>query len=89
MNRTDLQTRIRTALIAPVDIAFLVFFRIVFAHARGTVNGRKTQLMVDSTVDLAREPRNLKPARWIIPLSEPLRIRTRNASGTTRSAATN
>jgi len=30
MNRTGLPTRIRTALFAPVDIAFLVFFRIVF-----------------------------------------------------------
>ncbi|TDU70901.1 vitamin K-dependent gamma-carboxylase-like protein [Prosthecobacter fusiformis] len=45
----------------------------VRAHIMASLNGRKPQLLVDPTVDLSREPRNLAPARWIMPLTEPLK----------------
>jgi vitamin K-dependent gamma-carboxylase len=38
-----------------------------------SLNGRKPQLLVDPTVDLARERASMLPARWIMPLTEPLR----------------
>ncbi len=38
-----------------------------------SLNGRKAELMIDPTVDLAAQPRNLMPAPWILPLKEPLR----------------
>jgi hypothetical protein len=40
-----------------------------------SMNGRKPQLMIDPTVDLAAEPRRWERPRWIVPLTEPLRDR--------------
>jgi len=37
-----------------------------------SLNGRKAQMFVDPTVNLAAEKRNLMPAGWILPLKEPL-----------------
>jgi hypothetical protein len=47
----------------------------VRARAKVSLNGRVPQLLVDPAVDLAREPRTLLTARWILPLAEPLRRR--------------
>jgi hypothetical protein len=51
----------------------------VRALSRATLNGRARQDLVDPAVDLAREPRSLGTARWIVPLStrggEPSRTR--------------
>lgn len=44
----------------------------VRAHVMASLNGRKEQLLIDPEIDLAKEPRNLLPARWIVPLTEPL-----------------
>jgi vitamin K-dependent gamma-carboxylase len=38
-----------------------------------SLNGRHPQPLIDPEVDLAREPRSLRHARWIVPLHEPLR----------------
>jgi len=45
----------------------------VYADARASLNGRRPQRLVDPSVDLAAVPRSLAPARWIVPLREPLR----------------
>lgn len=37
-----------------------------------SINGRRPQRLIDPTVDLAREPYNIWPADWIVPLTEPL-----------------
>ena len=37
-----------------------------------SLNGRPYQPLVDPDTDLAHQPRNLAPAGWILPLSEPL-----------------
>lgn len=47
----------------------------VRARVMASLNGRKRQLLVDPDIDLAKEPRNLLPARWIVPLTEPLKDR--------------
>lgn len=44
----------------------------VRASVKASLNGRKHQLLIDPTVDLAAQPRTLLPARWIVPLTEPL-----------------
>ena len=44
----------------------------VRAIVEASLNGREPQLLIDPTVDLAREPRTLKPASWIVPLMQPL-----------------
>ena len=44
----------------------------VRAHVLASLNGRRPQLLVDPTVDLAKERRSMRPARWIMPLTEPL-----------------
>ncbi|MDB6072494.1 MAG: Vitamin K-dependent gamma-carboxylase, partial [Verrucomicrobiaceae bacterium] len=44
----------------------------VRAEVMASLNGRRPQPLVDSKVDLAKEQRSLKPARWILPLTEPL-----------------
>ena len=41
-------------------------------EAFSSLNGRKSQLMIDPQVDLAGQPRSLLPAAWILPLTEPL-----------------
>ena len=38
-----------------------------------SLNGCRPQLMIDPEVDLARQPRTLGHAEWILPLTEPLR----------------
>lgn len=35
------------------------------------LNGRKRQLLIDHTVNLAAQPRSLLPAAWIVPLQNP------------------
>jgi hypothetical protein len=45
----------------------------VRARVDASLNGRRPQALIDPDVDLAAEPRNLLPARWIVPLREPLR----------------
>ncbi|MEO2036584.1 MAG: HTTM domain-containing protein [Planctomycetaceae bacterium] len=49
-------------------------FRIE-AHVAVSMNGRKPQRLIDPNVDLAVQPRSLKPAIWIMPLVEPLPTR--------------
>jgi hypothetical protein len=44
----------------------------VYADVRASLNGRSPQPLVDPRVDLAAEPRSLRPAAWILPLREPL-----------------
>ena len=44
----------------------------VRAHVKTSLNARRPQLLVDPTVDLAAEPRTLRPADWIMPLRETL-----------------
>ena len=44
----------------------------VRALVTATLNGRRPQALVDPEVDLAKEPRSLRPAWWIMPLREPL-----------------
>ncbi|MFN2508193.1 MAG: HTTM domain-containing protein [Chthoniobacterales bacterium] len=44
----------------------------VQAHIIASINGRKPQLFVDQYVDLARQPRTLGHASWILALTEPL-----------------
>jgi hypothetical protein len=41
--------------------------------ALSALNGRKPQLLVDPTVDLAAQQRSLWPQSWIVPLVEPRR----------------
>ena len=40
----------------------------VFARVEVQLNDRRPQLFVDPTVDLAAEPRDGRPERWIVPL---------------------
>jgi vitamin K-dependent gamma-carboxylase-like protein len=49
----------------------------VRARVTASLNGRPAQPLVDPEVDLAREPRTLLPARWIVPLREVLPDRRR------------
>ncbi|HKC12385.1 MAG TPA: HTTM domain-containing protein [Vicinamibacteria bacterium] len=48
----------------------------VRARVVASLNGRPPQLLLDPDVDLAREPRSLAPAPWILPLHEPLSSRS-------------
>jgi hypothetical protein len=47
----------------------------VRAHVMVSLNGREPQLLIDPTVDLAKEEVSLLPARWIVPLTTPLSSR--------------
>jgi len=47
----------------------------VRAQVMASLNGRKPQLLIDPKADLAREELSLLPARWILPLTEPLPAR--------------
>jgi hypothetical protein len=42
----------------------------VRAHASVSLNGRKPQPMIDESVDLAKQPRSLLPAAYVLPLEE-------------------
>ena len=44
----------------------------VRARVMASLNGRKPQLLIDPTADLAKERLSLLPAGWILPLTEPL-----------------
>jgi hypothetical protein len=44
----------------------------VRAHVMVSLNGRPPQLLIDPSVDLAKEEVSLLPARWIVPLTTPL-----------------
>ena len=44
----------------------------VYANIQATLNGRKYQQLIDSTVDLTSVPRPIFPADWIVPLTTPL-----------------
>ena len=52
---------------------------VVYGFAIGglllDLNGRPPQLLIDPEVDLAKEEIGLLPARWIVPLTTPLRSR--------------
>jgi hypothetical protein len=45
----------------------------VRARVMVSLNGREPQLLIDPNVDLAKEEASLLPARWIVPLTTPLR----------------
>jgi vitamin K-dependent gamma-carboxylase len=45
----------------------------VRARVMASLNGRRPQLLIDPTVDLAQARRSLVAAAWIVPLTEPLR----------------
>jgi vitamin K-dependent gamma-carboxylase len=45
----------------------------VRALVLATLNGRKPQLLLDPSVDLARQPRGFHARPWVEPLTEPLR----------------
>ena len=47
----------------------------VYARIHVSLNGRRPQMLIDPTVDLARTPRNLWHAKWILPLTTPLEDR--------------
>ena len=47
----------------------------VRARVMASLNGRKPQLLIDPTADLTKERLSLLPARWILPLTEPLPAR--------------
>ena len=42
------------------------------AKVLASLNGRKAQRLINPKVNLAAEPRSLKPGPWIVPLAEPL-----------------
>ncbi len=44
----------------------------VRATVVASLHGRNAQPLIDPTLDLARQPRTLPPASWILPLEEPL-----------------
>ncbi len=44
----------------------------VRATVVASLNGRDSQHLIDPTVDLAKQPRTLAPASWIVPLEKPL-----------------
>lgn len=44
----------------------------VYANVKSSLNGRKYQQLIDSTVDLASVPRPVFPVSWIVPLHTPL-----------------
>jgi hypothetical protein len=44
----------------------------VRAHVMASLNGRKPQLLIDPTIDLAKERISVLPTHWIMPLTEPL-----------------
>jgi hypothetical protein len=46
----------------------------VRALAWVSLNGRKPQLMIDPTVDLAAQPRTWGSPHWVLPLTEPIRV---------------
>ncbi len=43
----------------------------VRANVLASLNGRPYQQLIDPSVDLAKQPRTLAPAPWIVPLEEP------------------
>ena len=47
----------------------------VRAVVKTALNGRAVQLLIDPSVDLAAQPRSLRAAPWIMPLTEPRRRR--------------
>ncbi len=47
----------------------------VRANVMASLNGRRPQMLIDPTVDLTKERISLLPARWILPLTEPLPAR--------------
>lgn len=47
----------------------------VRARVMASLNGREPQLLIDPSVDLAKERAGLLPARWIMPLTTPLEKR--------------
>lgn len=44
----------------------------VYARVMASLNGRKPAPLVDSSLDLAAQPRDLRHATWLLPLKEPL-----------------
>jgi hypothetical protein len=47
----------------------------VEADVMVSLNGRRPQLLIDQNIDLAAQPRILRPVPWILPLTEPLPAR--------------
>jgi hypothetical protein len=48
----------------------------VRAQVLVSLNGRKRQNLIDPAVDLTRMKDSLAPKRWIVPLHEPLPLRS-------------
>ena len=42
----------------------------IHANAEKSLNGRRSQVLIDPNVNLAAEPRSLRPAKWIVPLAD-------------------
>lgn len=67
------------ALFAPVNIASLVFFRVLFG---ASLNGCEYQQLIDPGIDLSTVPRPVfGPGSWIVPLQTPLSQGTQSEAG--------
>jgi len=53
----------------------------VRAWVTASLNGREPQPLIDPTVNLAAQPRGVRPATWILPLRQPLPPRTKGLAG--------
>ena len=54
----------------------------VRAQVMASLNGRKPQMLIDPAADLAKEELSVLPARWILPLTEPLPARGSTSEAT-------
>ena len=59
----------------------------VRATVVASLNGRDPQYIIDPTVDLAKQPRTLAPASWIMPLEKPLLPPSKSTKSTEDSIA--
>jgi vitamin K-dependent gamma-carboxylase-like protein len=58
----------------------------VRAQVMVSLNGRQPQLLIDPNVDLTKERVSLLPARWIVPLTMPLGVRSTPSLGQQQKA---
>jgi hypothetical protein len=61
----------------------------VRAHVMVSLNGRQPQLLIDPNVDLAKEQVSLLPARWIVPLTTPLSLRSHSIPDNSKTVFSN